>query len=176
MFLLIYHIHFEASVIVVCRHTAYVAWCLWCAMLESSNSILAHEHFVPTEQIWCSSSKWPGPRELLKVVQFLWAGFSTWNYHHLIQHFWNLMRFWKCVSSGLLKSSLQPLLAGSKMVSTLCSDPWDSTSMHPNALYPLLWLSRFYSLLAMLKVKNKELFLSLFIAEKMKAQRRHLIW
>lgn len=152
MFLLIC-MHLEAPVTEVCQHTGYQQrYCLWCATLKSSNSTLVHEHLFPLSGSWAAV-----PRELLRAVQFHWGGFRTWISHHFIQHFWHLMHFWKCISSGLLfhcSLHCSPCWLGVNCYQ-VCSVPGGSTSMLPNALCPLLWISRYHWFWLCLKQSTK---------------------
>lgn len=69
-----------------------------------------------------------------------------------------------------LQPSLQPLLAGSELLpGLLCS--WRQHFHASKCIVPTSLDQQISLVLAMLKAKNKELFLSFFIAEETKAQR-----
>lgn len=106
----------------------------------------------PVSRSWAAVS-----RELLRAVQCHWGGFRTWIYHHLIQPFWNLMHFWKCISSGLLfycSLHCSPCWLEVNWYQ-VCSVPAGSISMLPKVLCPLLWISRCYWFWPCLKQRTK---------------------
>lgn len=152
--LLLFCTHLKAPVTVVYQHTGY--WqCLsdvprWNPQIPP----LCMSILFPLSRSWAAI-----PRELLRAVQFHWDGFRTGIYHHLIQHCWNLMHFWSISSGPLFYCSLHcsPCWLGGNWYQ-VCSVPGDSTSMHPKALCPLLWMSRCYWFWPCLKQRTKNYF------------------